>query len=179
MPGRQGETEVGSYIVDPRFFQTVGMEPVAGRIFDGARPADDATRPWPRVPEIDRALVARGLNIVVNESAVQRLGFADAEAAIGKQVRSEIFDDATDNFGPMQVPEGRLFLMGDNRDDSLDSRFATAIGGVGLVPVQNVIGRAMVTFWSTDGSASYVKPWTWLTALRGSRIGNGYTGPAE
>jgi signal peptidase I len=32
-----------------------------------------------------------------------------------------------------------------------------------------------VTFWSTDGSASWVKPWTWFTALRGSRIGNGYS----
>jgi signal peptidase I len=33
-----------------------------------------------------------------------------------------------------------------------------------------------VTFWSTDGSASYFKPWTWFTALRAGRIGNGYTG---
>ena len=36
-----------------------------------------------------------------------------------------------------------------------------------MVPVENLIGRASFTFWSTDGSASYVKPWTWFTALRG------------
>jgi signal peptidase I len=84
-----------------------------------------------------------------------------------------------DDFEPVKVPEGHLFLMGDNRDDSLDSRYATYAGGIGMVPVENLIGRAMVTFWSTDGSASYVKPWTWFSALRASRIGNGYTGAAE
>ena len=84
-----------------------------------------------------------------------------------------------DNYGPTTVPAGRVFLMGDNRDDSLDSRFDAFQGGIGMVPTQNLIGRATVTFWSTDGSASYLKPWTWFTALRGSRIGNGYQGAAE
>ena len=90
------------------------------------------------------------------------------------QVASE-----ADDFPPTKVPAGHLFLMVDNRDDSLDSRFPTAEGGVAMVPVENLIGRATVTFWSTDGSASYWKPWTWFTALRGSRVGNGYKGDAE
>ena len=84
-----------------------------------------------------------------------------------------------DSFGPVRVPAGRVFLMGDNRDDSLDGRFPLAAGGIDLVPVENLIGRALVTFWSTDGSASYVKPWTWFTALRVERIGNDYSGEAE
>jgi signal peptidase I len=84
-----------------------------------------------------------------------------------------------DDFGPVKVPEGHVFLMGDNRDDSLDSRYPTYAGGIGMVPVEDLIGRAMVTFWSTDGSASYVKPWTWFSALRASRIGNGYSGAAR
>jgi signal peptidase I len=84
-----------------------------------------------------------------------------------------------DDFGPVKVPAGHVFLMGDNRDDSLDSRFASYQGGIGMVPVENLIGRATFTFWSTDGSASYWKPWTWFTALRGTRVGNGYAGDAE
>lgn len=84
-----------------------------------------------------------------------------------------------DNFGPVKVPAGHVFLMGDNRDDSLDSRFPAEVGGIGMVPIENLIGRAMVTFWSTDGSASWWKPWTWFSALRARRIGNGYSGEAE
>jgi signal peptidase I len=47
-----------------------------------------------------------------------------------------------DNFGPYTVPEGHLFFMGDNRDNSLDSRW----DGMGPVPIENLIGRAEVTY---------------------------------
>ena len=94
-------------------------------------------------------------------------------------VLDQVENPRADDFPAMTVPPGHIFLMGDNRDDSLDSRFTTAEGGIGLVPVENLVGRALVTFWSTDGSASYIKPWTWFTALRGGRIGNGYTGDPQ
>ncbi|MDQ3143530.1 MAG: signal peptidase I [Pseudomonadota bacterium] len=82
----------------------------------------------------------------------------------------------SDDVAPTAIPAGHLFLMGDNRDDSLDSRYSPYEGGVGLVPLENLVGRASARFWSTDGSAEWSKPWTWFSALRGERIG-GFTSP--
>ena len=77
-----------------------------------------------------------------------------------------------DDTPPVLVPEGTVFVMGDNRDNSMDSRFpAVPGGGVGLVPQDNLVGRATVMMWSTDGSAQWYLPWTWFTAARWSRIG--------
>jgi signal peptidase I len=87
------------------------------------------------------------------------------------RVIDQVDNSIADNFPATRVPAGQLFLMGDNRDNSLDSRFSPAEGGVGLVPLDHVIGRATVLFWSTDGSSSYAMPWTWFTALRTERIG--------
>ncbi|MFP6743454.1 MAG: signal peptidase I [Alphaproteobacteria bacterium] len=65
------------------------------------------------------------------------------------------------------VPEGHYFAMGDNRDNSLDSRVTN---GVGFVPAENLVGRAEILFYSTDGSAEIWEPWFWFTATRYSRL---------
>ncbi|MXO73686.1 signal peptidase I [Altererythrobacter aerius] len=79
-----------------------------------------------------------------------------------------------DDFGPVIVPEGAVFAMGDNRDNSQDSRFpATPGGGVGMVPQELLVARASGMVWSTDGSAEWTKPWTWFGATRGDRMGQG------
>lgn len=79
---------------------------------------------------------------------------------------------AQDNTAPVVIPEGMMFMMGDNRDNSQDSRFpAREGGGIGLVPQENLVGRASIMMWSTDGSAEWLKPWTWFTAARWDRIG--------
>lgn len=94
-------------------------------------------------------------------------------------VIDQVDNPRADDVSPLVVPEGHLFLMGDNRDDSLDSRFSPAEGGIGFVPLENLIGRATFVMWSTDGSASYLKPWTWFTALRSDRLGTTFSGREE
>ena len=80
-------------------------------------------------------------------------------------------DGAADDTEVFAVPAGHYFMMGDNRDDSADSRFRLDQRGVGLLPADHVIGRALIGFYSTDGSAEWAKPWTWVSAARWERVG--------
>lgn len=75
--------------------------------------------------------------------------------------------DRMDNTAIFTVPEGHYFMMGDNRDQSKDSRFID----VGTVPLQNMIGRAERLFFSIDQSARIWEIWKWPFAIRFSRIG--------
>ncbi len=79
-----------------------------------------------------------------------------------------------DETGVYSVPAGTVFVMGDNRDDSGDSRFTPEEGGMGYVPMDRIEGKAVVSFFSTDGSANWFLPWTWFTAARWKRIGEGF-----
>ncbi len=81
-----------------------------------------------------------------------------AHFEVGPQERSLI--SPRDNFGPVTVPPGKLFMMGDNRDRSYDSRFW------GFVDMNDVEGRAMIIYWSWDGDGLSILPVRW------SRFGN-------
>jgi signal peptidase I len=84
-----------------------------------------------------------------------------------------------DNFGPVLVPAGHVFLMGDNRDLSADSRFSLDEGGLGgPVPVENLGGRAEFVTHSVDGSTRLANPLSWITSLRSGRAGTSLR-PAE
>ena len=73
-----------------------------------------------------------------------------------------------DNTQVFTVPEGHYFFMGDNRDNSQDSRANG--GGVGMVPAENIIGKAQIIFISVDGSARLWQVWKWPFAIRYSRL---------
>ncbi len=82
----------------------------------------------------------------------------------------EMTDDGPlDNTGVYVVPPDHYFAMGDNRDNSLDSRVQGSTG-VGYVPAENLVGHAEILFFSTDGSAAWYEFWKWPAAMRFSRF---------
>lgn len=77
--------------------------------------------------------------------------------------------DDLDNYGPYTVKDDEVFVMGDNRDSSADSRASIAASGLGGgIPLENVGGRAEFITFSLDGSTTW-NPVSWFTSLRGDR----------
>ena len=77
-----------------------------------------------------------------------------------------------DDFGPIKVGANQVFLMGDNRDHSADSRFSLAEQGLGgPVPWENIGGRAEFITFSLDGTTQLTNPLTWFPAFRSGRAG--------
>jgi signal peptidase I len=81
----------------------------------------------------------------------------------------ETNDGGVPDFPATRIPQGSVFVMGDNRDHSADSRFPAFQGGLdGPVPLENVGGRAQFITFSLDGTTT-LNPLTWLSSLRTDR----------
>ncbi len=83
-------------------------------------------------------------------------------------------DPIRDDTAPIIVPEGHVLFMGDNRDRSADGRKPDDGEWIGPVPVENIVGRAQFMWFSTDGNARWLLPWTWFSAARWERMGTGF-----
>ena len=175
----------------------------------------------PRDPKIDyiKRLIGlpgdqvqvRGGVVYINGKALERKALAPAMVNTGYgTIRADRFEEtnpegrkyATQDYGPDSdadntgvyvVPKGCYFFMGDNRDNSLDSRFDPQVSpfktgsgvcawdpgndqyvgmqeGVGFVPAENLVGRAQLILLSWNADAHLFKPWTWFTEARPSRF---------
>jgi len=103
VPGRDQPVLIGNYVVDAPFFQTMGIDLIAGRLPDADRPLDVDARPLQPTLEEDRAFTARGVNVVINELAARRLGFQDPSRAVGAQFRAALSDNLELGLTPINV----------------------------------------------------------------------------
>jgi putative ABC transport system permease protein len=96
VPSRIQPLTIGFYSVSPSFFDTMGMKLLAGRALSRAYANDNAWIPYEPEEAIEpaqRAMAQRGMNVVVNALAAKQMGFADPQAAIGKQVKLKQFSE--------------------------------------------------------------------------------------
>ena len=181
-----------------RYSFPLSLAPFGGRIFEmSPKRGDVAVFRQPQNESIafikrivglpgDRIQVVNGV-LRINDVAVKRdrKGFATASDGYnlirftvyqetlpnGKsymiQERSD--DDLLDNTNVFLVPEGHYFMVGDNRDNSRDSRTTS----VGMVPAENLVGRAERLFFSHNSTAHLWEVWKWPFAIRYGRIGDG------
>ena len=173
--------------VYPEEGRIFGRMPERGDIAVFKLPMDNRTDYIKRVIGLpgDRIQVVNGI-LHINDDPVLREpeGTFEIEEHPGEVVHVSQFRETLPNgvtyltldgtpFGPgdfteiYTVPEGHFFMMGDNRDNSLDSRF---LNEVGFVPFENFVGRAEVRFFSTDGSAAIWQVWRWPSAIRWDRV---------
>lgn len=103
-------------------------------------------------------------NVEIADLLVETLPNGRTVTTLDAQKNSPLLDQTE----VRTVPAGYYFMMGDNRDHSYDSRVSVAQGGAGIVPKENIIGRAEIVLLSVDEDFEIFKPWTWLN-IRGDR----------
>ena len=167
-----------------RFFVT--SQPQRGDIVVFKFPPDNSTDYIKRLIGLpgDRIQMREGV-LYINDVAVPKEKIDDYVETIGEETRNvpryretlpngvsyDVLDrdpqGNLDNTQVFVVPEGHYFMMGDNRDNSADSRV-----DVGYVPFENFVGKAQIIFFSTNGSARIWEVWKWPTAIRYGRLGH-------
>jgi len=109
-PGSNKQVLIGQYNVGADYLNAMGLTLKAGRWFDENRPIDDMTAPYPQDLNVEKAIAARGVNVVINEYAARKLGFNSPEDAVGKVVRGKLLSE---DAGPMNITI--IGVVGDTR----------------------------------------------------------------
>lgn len=180
-----------------RYSFPFGLAPIEGRIWEKEpKRGDVIVFKLPTNPNIDyikRLIGMPGDTIQVRQGRLYLNGKEVSREAVGyKKFDDEYLGEVTmmeyiqtlpdgtmfsiyeesdgeplDNTPIYTVPEGHYFMMGDNRDNSQDSRVSSAVG---FVPFENFVGRADFIFFSTNGNARIYEFWKWPWSIRYNRI---------
>lgn len=114
---------------------------------------------------IKRCIAVGGQKIEIRDKVVYVDGKRVPDPPMAKHIHNQILPrelSPRDNFGPVRVPQGYLFMMGDNRDNSRDSRYW------GWLPQENVKGKALIIYWSWNNNAHW---YDLVHKVRWGRIG--------
>jgi signal peptidase I len=110
-------------------------------------------------------------DFLVTDASGRERHMARYKETLPNGVSYPVLDLVEDGFGDntevYKVPEGHFFMMGDNRDNSTDSRF---LSEVGFVPFENLVGKAQIIFFSINDESSFWQVWDWPESVRWARI---------
>jgi signal peptidase I len=123
--------------------------------------------------QIDDCVYQEGGSVVLMHQYIESLPRGPDEPPLEHRIIKVGDDGPLDNTPVYEVPAGDYFGMGDNRDNSQDSR---VISAVGFIPAENLVGPAQFLFFSTNGSAAWWQVWNWPFAIRYSRLLHGVQG---